>query len=368
MDYLKKLQHHYRPRKGWVNDPNGLVYYKGYYHLFYQHSPDCELPFKDQPMHWGHARTSDFITWEELPVALFPDMEYDNGGCWSGTAIVKDDILYLFYASVHTPEGTDENIQTVSIATSRDGINFEKYDGNPVIDNYPSDGGHDFRDPAVCCIDGKYYCVMATGHPETKEGRLLLYRSEDLFDWQYEGIMSSWDRCKFTECPSLVHAGDKYLLTASICPLDSVHYFHIMYGSFEDGKFKIQNEAEVDKGPDQYAGQVFTDHMGRNILISWIPGWRYKGYAERDIGCFSVPREIKIENGIITAYPVVELRHLLKEEDEAVKRTEKGFIIERMGREPVVYEGEFSSIEIIRDEYIVEVYIDGGREIYTALL
>ena len=158
------------------------------------------------------------------------------------------------------------------------------------------------------------------------------------------------------------------MLTASICPKDRTHYFTVMYGSFKEGKFTIEDFAEVDKGPDQYAGQVFTDHKGRNILISWLPGWRYKGYAESDIGCFSIPREIRMENGIITAYPVEELRHLLKSEDEAVKRTEKGFIIERTGREPVIYEGDFSSIEMIRDEFIVEVYIDKGREIYTALL
>ncbi len=367
MDYLRRLKHHYRPEKGWVNDPNGLVYYKGNYHLFYQHAPDFEVPW-GQPMHWGHAITRDFITWEELPVALFPDMEYDNGGCWSGTAIVKDDILYLFYASIYTPQGTDEKIQTVSIATSDDGINFKKYEGNPVIKSYPSDGGPDFRDPALCFIDGKYYCVMATGHPKTKEGRLLLYRSEDLLNWQYDGIMSRWDNCKFTECPSFVHLDEKYLLTLSVCPRDRFHYFHIMYGSFADGKFTVQNEAEVDKGPDQYAGQVFTDHMGRNILISWIPGWCYKGKYERDIGCFSIPREIKVRDGVITAYPVEELRHLLKSEDESVKRTENGFIIERTDRDSVVFEGDFSSVEIIRDEYIVEVYIDGGREIYTALL
>ncbi|MBQ9794638.1 MAG: hypothetical protein IJW34_06810 [Clostridia bacterium] len=67
-----KLQYHFRPKKGWINDPNGLVYFKGYYHVFYQHAPDHEIPWK-QPMHWGHARTRDFLHWEELPVALTPD-------------------------------------------------------------------------------------------------------------------------------------------------------------------------------------------------------------------------------------------------------------------------------------------------------
>ncbi len=367
MDYSKKLSYHYRPRQGWINDPNGLVYFDGYYHVFYQHAPNFEVPWKE-PMHWGHARTHDFLTWEELPVALFPDEIYDNNGCWSGTAIVKDNVLYLLYASVHTTPGQNEKIQTVSVAYSTDGVHFDKYEKNPVIDGYPVDGGPDFRDPAVCCIDGQYYCVMATGNPETKTARLLLYKSEDLFSWEYLGVMSEWADCMYAECPSFMRAGKNFLLTASVCPLHAPHYFSVMYGTFENGKFSLEYSAEVDKGPDQYAGQVFLDHLGRNILISWIPGWAYRGYAEKDVGCMSVPRELTLRDGKIYGYPVAELRHLLKDEDEAVKRTENGFVIERVGREPVIYEGKISDLKILRDEHIIEVFVNGGEEIYSALL
>ena len=368
MNYLQKLEHHYRPKNGWINDPNGLVYFQGYYHVFYQHSPDYETPWK-QPMHWGHARTKDFLSWEELPVALYPDHDYDNNGCWSGTAIVKDDTLYLLYASVHTPNGSNEKIQTVSVARSKDGVNFQKHEENPVINRFPLEGGPDFRDPAVCRIGGAYYCVMATGNPKDKAARLLLYKSYDLYSWDYLGIMSEWAECKYAECPSLVSAADDmYLLAASVCPLASRHYFSLMYGRFDDGKFTPQYIAEVDKGPDQYAGQVFQDHLGRNILISWAPGWKYKGFAEKDVGCMSVPRELKLTDGKITAYPVKELQHLLKDDDPAVKRTKHGFIIERAGREPVVYNGEITDLKIIRDGYLVEVFVNGGEEVYTALL
>ena len=368
MNYLQKLEHHYRPQNGWINDPNGLVYFGGYYHVFYQHAPDYEVPWK-QPMHWGHARTKDFLTWEELPVALYPDRDYDNNGCWSGTAIVKDDTLYLFYASVHTPDGSKEKIQTVSVARSKDGVHFQKYEGNPVIDHYPLEGGPDFRDPAVCCINGTYYCVMATGSPKDKAARLLLYKSYDLYSWDYLGIMSEWAECKYAECPSFVSAADDmYLLAASVCPLARNHYFSLMYGKFDDGKFTSEYIAEVDKGPDQYAGQVFQDHLGRNILISWVPGWKYKGFAEKDVGCMSVPRELKLKDGKITAYPINELQHLLKDEDASVKRTEQGFIIERAGRESVVYNGEITDLKILRDGYLVEVFVNGGEEVYTALL
>lgn len=366
MDYTATLKYHYRPKKGWINDPNGLVYYNGYYHVFYQHAPDYETPWK-QPMHWGHARTKDFLSWEELPVALYPDMPYDNEGCWSGTAIVKDGVLYLFYASIHTPKGADRRVESVSIAYSTDGIHFEKYKNNPVIEHFPKDGGPDFRDPAVTYINGKYYCVMATGVPEKKSARLLIYESDDLLCWQYKGIMSEWGQAKYAECPSFMPAKDKFLLTASVDKFDH-HYFSVMYGSFKEAKFVPEVVGDVDKGPDQYAGQVFLDNKGRNILISWMPGWKYQGYAVKDVGCMSAPRELKLINGKVYGYPVKELQHLLKDSDPAVEITDNGFVIKRTGREPVVYNGKLSDLKILRDEYILEVFINGGEEIYSVLL
>ena len=80
MNDFERPLYHYKPQKGWINDPNGLVYFNGYYHLFYQHAPHFETPWKES-MHWGHARTKDFLVWEELPVALYPDKPYDKKGC-----------------------------------------------------------------------------------------------------------------------------------------------------------------------------------------------------------------------------------------------------------------------------------------------
>lgn len=365
MDYSVKLQHHYRPEKGWVNDPNGLVWFQGYYHVFYQHAPHHEVPWKEN-MYWGHARTKDFITWEELPVALAPVDSYDKDGCWSGTAIVKDDTLYLFYASI---DKTREDWQAVSVATSRDGVHFEKYAGNPVIPHFPEDGSVDFRDPAVTCIDGVYYCVMASGKPEAREARLLLYKSADLLHWEYLGIMSSWAEGRYTECPSFMPWQGKALLAASVCPLEANHYFNVMYGEFKDGVFTTQISDNMDRGPDQYAGQVFLDQKGRAILITWIPGWPYAGYYPgKDVGCMSVPREILLRDGKLCAYPVEEVQHLLRDSDPAVERTEDGFVIPRTGRDPVVYKGEIRDLKILRDEYVVEVFVNGGEIVYSALL
>lgn len=366
MDYSASLYPHFRPQKGWINDPNGLVYFQGYYHVFYQHAPHFEAPWHEA-MHWGHARTKDFLTWEELPIALAPDRDYDRDGCWSGTAIVKDDTLYLFYASIHTPEGAAQKAQQVSVACSTDGIHFIKYEGNPVIDQFPADGSADFRDPAVLEKDGKYYLIMATGHPETNTARLLTYESQDLLHWHYVGITMEWENGIFAECPSFLKFGDEYLLSASVCRKDS-HFFRVMIGDFDGKAFHPRLSGEVDLGPDQYAGQAFTDHLGRALLMAWIPGWSYSTFADRSLGCMSVPRELTVRDGQICGYPVEKVRHLLRDSDPAVERTGDGFIIRRQARHDVVFKGDIQDLKILRDQYIVEVFINGGQQIVSAVL
>jgi beta-fructofuranosidase len=386
MDYTIRPKYHYTPKQHWVNDPNGLCYYKGYYHLFYQHDPDSEFP--GMKMSWGHARTKDFINWEEMPIALSPGDTYDKDGVWSGTAIIKDDVLYVFYASIVNKVNKFDT-QTVSVAYSTDGINFTKYEGNPVIDRYPEDGSHDFRDPALVCVDGVYYCVMATGKPELKKARLVYYSSADLLHWKYEGVMQEWDNGKYAECPSIIYDGENLLVTCSVCYLDNrPHEFSVTYGKLIDGKFVPTHSASPEQGPDQYAGQVFRDDKGRNLFISWTPGWRYRGIANgKNAGTFSIPREIKMVDGKITAYPPKEVLHLLKDSDEFVKITEDGFIVERsacqiykpdengnpikdylMERTPVVYKGKIDDIKILRDSYLLEIFLNGGETNFTILL
>ena len=173
---MERLRYHFEPKKGWMNDPNGLVWFRGQYHAFFQHNPYDTVW---GPMHWGHAVSSDLLHWEELPIALYPDQPYENGGgCFSGSAIVKDDRLYLFYTSV------SKTAQTQSVAMSDDGIHFYKYEGNPVIASCP-EGHKNFRDPKVSRIDGTYY--MVTGSGNSRAGQVLLFESEDLLHWEYRG-------------------------------------------------------------------------------------------------------------------------------------------------------------------------------------
>ena len=255
----------------------------------------------------------------------------------------------------------------MAVARSRDGIHFEKYEGNPVIASYPPEGSPDFRDPAVCFADGKYRCVMASGNRERHSAVLLLYDSDDLIHWQYHGVLCEWENAKFAECPSFLRFSDRYLLAASVCKEDG-HRFSVMIGDFSCGRFTPEATAELDKGPDQYAGQIFSDPNGRAILIAWIPGWSYAGFRERDIGCMSVPRQIHYRDGKLFGFPIKELQSFLRDDDPAIQHTADGYRIERQGRDCVAVCGDIRKLDVLRDGYVLEVFVNDGEEIYTVLL
>ena len=190
----QRFTFHFEPHKGWMNDPNGLIYYQGRYHAFFQHNPHEPVW---GPMHWGHAVSQDLLHWEELPIALFPDQPYeDDKGCFSGSAVERDGVLYLFYTAVSKQLG-----QTQCVAVSRDGKAFEKYKGTPVIAAPPAEGSYDFRDPKVVELDGKTYMVCGSGKDGV--GKILLYeQGKDLFTWQYVGVLfESSEYGKVLECP-----------------------------------------------------------------------------------------------------------------------------------------------------------------------
>lgn len=260
-------------------------------------------------MHWGHCVTNDFLYFTELPPALSPDQPYDVGGVWSGTATEIDGVLYLFYASLDA-----SGRQTISVAFSDDGWHFEKYAGNPVIREYPPDGSADFRDPAVLVCGERLYLVIASADKTKGTGNLLLYTGDGPFRWTYVGVLREYENCKFCECPSFVTAGDGYLLSTSVCPKDAPHYFEVLYGAFDGKQFSAKSVSHFQKGPDQYAGQIFHGPDGRNLMVSWIPGWTYQP-KEKCIGCLSLPLELTVQEGRVTAFPAREVRHLFDRND-----------------------------------------------------
>lgn len=362
---IPRLKYHFEPAKGWINDPNGLVYFNGMYHAFFQHYPHAP---HWGPMHWGHTVSKNLIDWEELPIALYPDKEYeqqkDGGGCFSGSAVVCEGVLYLFYTSVSKELG-----QTQSVAMSRDGVHFEKYENNPVIRSFPEDGSGDFRDPKVTEIDGIYYMVVGSGRDDV--AKILLYRSDNLLDWAYIGVLfEGAEYGKVAECPDLFPLGDKYVLMFSnlktLCS-------EFIYGDFDGRKFTPISSQRIENGPCFYAPQSFLDPAGRRIVIGWLYSWaKTVEEGAEYAGALTIPRELTITaNGKLRLFPVSEAAKLLAQRDEAVQADRHGVVMHPAAlnpdtpAKPLEYRGDIKSIDILRDTKTIEVFINKGETSFS---
>ncbi len=332
-----RQHYHFMSETGWLNDPNGLIYFKGKYHFFFQHNP--YNAFWDS-MHWGHAISDDMINWEYLPLALAPSEEYDNhqrGGCFSGSAIEHDGKLYLMYTAATSLGNGYE--QTQCIAYSEDGITFEKYANNPVIrapKGIPTDK---FRDPKVWKHEDTYY--MVCGASKDNKGLALLYKSDDMLNWTYFNVLAeSIGEWGFMwECPDFFQLGDKYVLTFS--PMGAGEHTSVyMVGDFDykTGKFKSHICDEIDWGFDFYAPQSFVAPDGRRIMVGWSNGWEWMPlwkdwgptFKEGWCGSFNVPREVCLnDDGTLKTVPIKEIETLRVNEnliDELIV-TEKDTVI-----------------------------------------
>lgn len=353
----QRFQYHFEPRKGWMNDPNGLIYYKGQYHAFFQHNPYASFW---GPMHWGHAVSDDLLHWRELPIALYPDQPYeDAGGCFSGSAVEKDGKLYLFYTSVSKEYG-----QTQSMAVSEDGIVFHKYEGNPVIRVNPVGDNKNFRDPKVSKIDGTYYMVVGTGDKD--KGRVLLFASEDLLHWNYQGILfEGREYASCIECPDFFQLGDKYVLMFSKMK-ETFRSTYFVVGDFVDGKLENYTIQNPERGFDFYAPQTF-EQGGRRIMIGWMYHWgKFAPLGTPYAGALSIPREIYLKKGIIYNYPVEEARHLLAKESSYVKIENDRLRCSDGRRVWLEVRAEhIHSVDILEDTKSVELFLNGGRRSYS---
>ena len=350
---MQRLKHHFEPSKGWINDPNGLIYFAGRYHAFFQYNPHSALEIAKA--HWGHTVSDDLIHWEELPIALYPDNEYETIGCWSGSAIEKEGKMYLFYTSHSEKYG-----QTQSVAVSEDGISFTKYENNPVIARYPADGSPDFRDPKVSLIDGKYYMVCGSGKDGV--GKILLYTSENLFDWTYIGVLYEDNCATVFECPDFFKIGENYLLMFSrMCHEKDSAVF--VCGTFDGKKLMPLRISMPESGPSFFAPQTFEDEKGRRLLIAWMSRWSTKiQECAKFSGALTIPREITVDNGAIKTFPVTEAAVFLTEHDPCVSHKGGTLTVNKGGADEVSLDcGEVHTIKILKDTTSIEVFVNGGQ-------
>ncbi|OKP85432.1 glycoside hydrolase [Paenibacillus helianthi] len=322
--------YHFSPQAKWMNDPNGMVFFEGEYHLFFQHHPGGMTMGS---MHWGHAVSKDLITWEELPIALFPD---ELGMIFSGSAVVdwnnttgffedKPGLVAIFTHHLDMPEGKPA-VQRQSLAYSHDnGRTWTKYEGNPVLEH---DTFIDFRDPKVFWHQETKQWVMIVACGQT----VCLYHSPDLIHWTFasefgEGTGSHdgvW------ECPDLfpLHvdgdtANTKWVMLVSIgadpafVEGSRTQYFT---GDFDGAVFTPDEDSEhvrwLDYGRDNYAGVSWSDvpeEDGRRLFIGWMSNWMYARQtpAEEFRGAMTLPRELYLESRqgkiLLVQKPVNEL-------------------------------------------------------------
>ena len=317
-------QLHFSPKAHWINDPNGMVYYNGVYHLFFQYYPGATLW---GPMHWAHATSTDLVHWQEQPIALYPD---SLGYIFSGSAVAdvkntsgfgkggKIPLVAIF--THHDPVGEKartNNYQNQSIAYSLDnGKTWTKYSGNPVIKN---PGITDFRDPKVSWFEAgkKWIMTLAT------KDHITFYSSPNLKEWTKESEFGKelgahggvW------ECPDLFtldyKGTKKWILIVNINPGgpnggSATQYFT---GSFDGHTFTPDESVTqwLDYGPDEYAGITWSNTGNRKIFLGWMSNWEYAGLVPTQLwrGAMTIPRELgltKVNNRfLITSTPVKEL-------------------------------------------------------------
>lgn len=303
-------RYHFLPPACWMNDPNGLIQWKGKYHLFYQHNPHAATWGL---MHWGHAVSEDLVRWRHLPIALAPTPGGpDQDGCWSGCAVNDRGTATLIYTGVR------EGHQRPCLAVSWDDdlLTWEKYTGNPVIAAPPAElEVVGFRDHSVWQEGDTWYQLIGSGIRGVG-GTALLYRSPDLRHWEYIGPLCIGRReetGEMWECPDFFALGDKHVLIVSPIPLRKAIYF---IGTYTNYKFTPEIQGIVDWGGHLYAPQSFWDDQRRRILFGWLWEGRSSEVCQAAgwAGVMSLPRVLSLRSdGRLGQIPAPEVEGLRKE-------------------------------------------------------
>lgn len=310
---------HLEPEKGWLNDPNGLCFFNGEYHVYFQYAP--ESPYGTGGKCWGHW-VGDFIRMKGDGVVLRPDTPHDKDGVYSGCGFVKDDTLYLFYTGNVKEDGEHDYITSgrganVILVTSKNGHDMSEKKVLLTNSDYPEYCSCHVRDPKVWEENGSYRMVLGARTLDD-EGCVLFYKSDDLYEWHFEKADSIKNFGYMWECPDLFELDGHRFLSVSPQGLEHEKYrFQNVYSSgyfLYDGS--LENFEEWDYGFDFYAPQTFEAPDGRRILIGWfgigdIPysnptaelGWQH---------CLTFPRELSVKNGKIYQRPIRELNGLKK--------------------------------------------------------
>ncbi len=383
-------QFHFTPEENWMNDPNGMVYLDGEYHLFYQHNPNENVW---GPMYWGHAISTDLVNFEHHPIALYPD---EHGFIWSGSAVVDEKNTSGFgngdqppLVAIFSYELGNDN-QTVGLAYSNDkGRTWETYEGNPVVgmpaETKVSNGGEGvFRDPKVFWNEEKNEWVFVI----TSGKRVDFYTSPNLKEWtkvsrfenpSVNGDLGIWECSDLIPLPVTTENGieEKWVLITSVAKGPTggpaMGYF---IGEF-DGETFIPDEEEIkwlDYGADIYAGVTWSNTPNdRPLLLGWMSTPKYAGDTPTDPwrSAMTLPRELRLEQtdkGIVLAQsPAHEFESLRGEKsswsDEVVDHSNT--LLSGINGDTLEIIAEIDLTRTTSEEFGFHVRKDGAE--YTAI-
>lgn len=414
---------HFTSEKNWLNDPNGLSYYDGKYHLFYQYNPYGTCWGN---MSWGHAVSEDMLHWSHLPLAMVQDQPYDMAGVFSGSAIEFQQKHFLFYTGVSGKDNKDRQSQCVAI--SSDGIQYKKMDINPILegDGIVADK-IDFRDPKVWMEGNRLKMVVAT--KDDFGGKINIYEADGIAhidEFKLVGTIRKKDFGYMWECPDYFTIRGRGLLIFSAMGVgyekgldqDSIVYIGYINETKISGEIVIVYNERVDYGTDFYAPQSLEMPDGRRVILGWMRMEKpLEGCAWT--GMMSIPREIHVIEDVIYYRPINELfkylttididymknnemgnysctyeQHLIYdisiqtdakknvriafEGDESLEvnysKTERRVLLHRridvnavdVYKSPIL-DKDILDLRVIIDRSVVEIFIEGGRYVISAI-
>jgi beta-fructofuranosidase len=307
-DSMRPIFHVTAPAQ-WVNDPNGPIFHKGYYHLFYQLTPYSDA---SGIKYWGHARSRNLANWEHLPIAIAPSNDRGEESIWSGCCTINGrGEPMIFYTSITTNSSPKYHAEQWAAMGDDDLIHWRKVPCNPVLSEALHGGTkvYEWRDPFIFRDGKRTFMVLGGNLNETKGGQAVvtLYETEnpELTQWKYRGVLFELPDGPTAECPNFFKVGDEWVLFVS--PYGKVQYY---VGDFdaESGRFRPRTQGLLDHGPNLYAPNTMLMPSGRRLVWGWVNGFPdARGWS----GCLSLPRELSFSgDGQLQQKPAPELRRL----------------------------------------------------------
>jgi beta-fructofuranosidase len=291
----------------WMNDPNGPIFYKGYYHLFYQLHPFSD---QDGQKYWGHVRSRNLVQWEHLPIALAPSGDQGEEAIWSGCCTLNGlGQPTIFYTSIARGKSAFDHAEQWAATSDDDLVHWQKSPANPVLSEALHGGRkiYDWRDPFVF-HEGKRTFLVAGGHLATNgQAAVNIYEAQNaaLTRWTYRGVLFQVPDAPTAECPNFFKLGNLWVLLVS--PYGKVQYY---VGDFNPDTCRLspRSRGVLDYGPNFYAPNTLQLADGRRVVWGWVNGFS-SGHGWN--GCLSLPRELSLSRaGTLQQIPAPALKEL----------------------------------------------------------